>query len=259
MEHRPRKRFGQNFLHDTHIIHKIVQAIHPQAGEQVVEIGPGLGALTQALLTSAAKLDVIEIDRDLVAGLQTLAHSYPQLNVHHADALQFNFQDLATSEDQLRVVGNLPYNISTPLLFHLLSQIQLIKDMHFMLQKEVVERMAASPGSQAYGRLSVMVQYYCQVHYLFTVKPGAFYPAPKVDSAIVRLIPYHKLPHVAQDYAYFSDLVLHAFNQRRKTLHNSLKKLVCVQQIKLSGIDPDSRPERLSVADFVNLSNSGRA
>ncbi len=250
MQHRPRKRFGQNFLHDSQVIAKIVQAISPRPTEHLVEIGPGLGALTQALLPKTSQLDVVEIDRDLLATLHTLAVQYPQLTVHHADALQFDFSGLAKS---LRVVGNLPYNISTPLLFHLLAQLQVIKDMHFMLQKEVVERLSACPGSHAYGRLSVMVQYFCQVDYLFTVKPGAFYPAPKVDSAIVRLIPHASIPFVAQDFSRFSQIVLQAFNQRRKTLHNSLKKFLSSAQIASCGIDPNARPEQLSVEEFVRL------
>ena len=255
MPHQPRKRFGQNFLHDHHIIQKIVKVINPQSNEHLIEIGPGLGALTQYLAQAGTQLEVIEIDRDLLAGLTNLAEQHANLTVHHADALKFDFNRLVKSSERLRIVGNLPYNISTPLLFHLINHIQLVKDMYFMLQKEVVERLAAKPGESAYGRLSVMVQYYCQVSYLFTVKPGAFYPAPKVDSAIVRLIPHPALPYVAKDFNFFSQIVLHAFNQRRKTLQNSLKTLLTTEQIKASGIDPTIRPEQLSVADFVQLSN----
>lgn len=255
MSHQPRKRFGQNFLHDQHIIQKIVRVINPQPKEHLIEIGPGLGALTQYLAQANIQLEIIEIDRDLLTGLNKLAKQHANLTIHHADALRFDFNRLIKSTERLRIVGNLPYNISTPLLFHLIHHIQLVKDMHFMLQKEVVERLAAKPGDAAYGRLSVMVQYYCQVSYLFTVKPGAFYPAPKVDSAIVRLIPHPNLPHVAKDFNFFSQLVLHAFNQRRKTLQNSLKNLLTIEQIQTSNIDPGIRPEQLSVADFVCLSN----
>lgn len=254
MQHQPRKRFGQNFLHDNHVIEKIIRAINPQANQHLVEIGPGLGALTQHLAAKTQQLDIIEIDRDLLPQLNKLAEQRSAITIHHADALKFNFTSLV-QQNKLRVVGNLPYNISTPLLFHLLDQVEVIQDMHFMLQKEVVERLAAQAGEEAYGRLSVMVQYVCQVEYLFTVKPGAFNPAPKVDSAIVRLVPHSTLPTVANDFSFFSQIVLHAFNQRRKTLHNSLKSLMNNQQIQASGIDPSSRPEQLSVADFVRLSN----
>jgi 16S rRNA (adenine1518-N6/adenine1519-N6)-dimethyltransferase len=255
MQHQPRKRFGQNFLHDNHIIEKIVKVINPQAADHLVEIGPGLGALTQHLAQTNAQLDLIEIDRDLLAGLTNFAAQYPNLKLHQADALKFDFQQLAKTKEHLRIVGNLPYNISTPLLFHLIKHIEMIKDMHFMLQKEVVERLAAQAGESAYGRLSVMVQYYCKVSYLFTVKPGAFYPAPKVDSAIVRLIPHSTLPYVAKNFDFFSQIVAQAFNQRRKTLHNSLKNLLTTEQIQASGIDPKVRPEQLGVAEFVELSN----
>lgn len=255
MEHKPRKRFGQNFLYDSHIIQKIVQAINPKPNEHLVEIGPGLGALTRYLIQHCNQLDIIEIDRDLLAELNKFAKQHSGLTIHHADALKFNFDSLVKTEGCLRVVGNLPYNISTPLLFHLIKQIHLIKDMHFMLQKEVVERLAARPGSSDYGRLSVMVQYHCEVSYLFTVKPGAFYPAPKVDSAIVRLIPHSTPPYTAKDFNLFSQIALQAFNQRRKTLQNSLKSYLTAAQIQACAIDPNTRPERLSVAEFVTLSN----
>lgn len=256
MQHQPRKRFGQNFLRDTQIIQKIAQVINPQPEDHLIEIGPGLGALTQTIAEACQHVDVIEIDRDLLATLANLASKYPALAVHHADALKYDFSQLITQDKAARVIGNLPYNISTPLLFHLLEYTQLIKDMHFMLQKEVVERLAAKPGSSHYGRLSVMVQYRCQVYYLFTVKPGAFYPVPKVDSAIARLIPHAELPYAAKDFKFFSQIVLQAFNQRRKTLHNSLKGLLTLEQIQACGIDPNSRPEQLSVADFVTLSHA---
>jgi len=256
MQHQARKRFGQNFLHDNHVIEKIVKAINPQPLDHLVEIGPGLGALTTPLAQTQTRLDIIEIDRDLLAGLAKLASQYPRLQIHHADALKFDYYSLAKTAQRLRIVGNLPYNISTPLLFHLIQHIDTIQDMHFMLQKEVVERMAAKPGEASYGRLSVMVQYYCQVSYLFTVKPGAFYPAPKVDSAIVRLIPHATLPFIAKNFEFFSKIVLQAFNQRRKTLHNSLKNLLTSEQIQASGIDPNIRPEQLGVAEFVQLSNA---
>ncbi|NOY62622.1 MAG: 16S rRNA (adenine(1518)-N(6)/adenine(1519)-N(6))-dimethyltransferase RsmA, partial [Gammaproteobacteria bacterium] len=191
MKHRARKRFGQNFLHDGHVIARIVAAVRPRPGQQIVEIGPGQGALTEPLLDAAGELDVVELDRDLIPLLEQRFNAQQTLRIHQADALKFDFSTLRgdCADAALRVVGNLPYNISTPLLFHLLSFSGLIKDMHFMLQKEVVDRLAAQPGGGDYGRLSVMMQYHCQVERLFVVKPGSFTPVPKVDSAIVRLTP----------------------------------------------------------------------
>lgn len=248
-EHRARKRFGQNFLHDQRIIERIIKAIAPKSGERLVEIGPGLGALTEPLLEAVEHLDAVELDRDLVERLQRFA---PKLTVHSGDALKFDFRRLAT-EQPIRVVGNLPYNISTPIIFHLLEQLDVIIDMHFMLQKEVVERLAAEPGNKDYGRLTVMVQQRCEVDKLFTVPPGAFNPPPKVDSAIVRLVPHTSSPYPVPDQALFAKLVAQAFSQRRKTLRNTLKGLLDAADIEANDIDPGRRPETLSVAEFAAL------
>lgn len=254
--HRARKRFGQNFLSDDNIIARIVEAINPQADDNMVEIGPGQAALTLLLLKKLKQLDVIEIDRDLVAKLELLREQYPGLTIHSADALRFDFRPLQkSSEKKLRVIGNLPYNISTPLLFHLIEQADVIQDMHFMLQKEVVERMSAQPGGGDYGRLSIMVQYRCQVDNLFIVPPTAFRPQPKVESAIVRIAPYTELPHPADDEKRLAQLVHHAFTQRRKTLRKSLKSYIAAEKMEAIGIDPMRRPETLSVAEFVALAN----
>ncbi len=253
MEHRPRKRFGQNFLHDPNIISRIVDAIHPQPEQQLVEIGPGQGALTSLLLERVQHMDVIELDRDLVALLEKDFPDNEQLTIHSADALKFDFCQLA--KQKLRIVGNLPYNISTPLIFHLLEQRHCIHDMHFMLQKEVVERMAALPSTKAYGRLTVMVQLFCHVEKLFTVPPGAFNPPPKVDSMIVRLIPHETPQYEIKDQKALQGLVNQAFSQRRKTLRNALKKCLTDDQIRSVDIEPGARPETISVQGFVNLAN----
>lgn len=257
MNHRPRKRFGQNFLHDQNVIRGIVAAIHPLPGERLVEIGPGLGALTTPLLAALGEMDAVELDRDLIPKLEQQFATAGTLRIHNADALKFNFCSLAENgEEKLRVVGNLPYNISTPLIFHLLEQSRCIGDMHFMLQKEVVNRLAANPGGGDYGRLSIMVQYHCRVEKLFTVPPGAFNPPPKVDSAIVRLTPYAQLPYPARDEKKLAQLVTKAFNQRRKTLRNNMKGLLDAAAIEALGIDPGCRPETLSLEQFVALANS---
>jgi len=256
MEHRPRKRFGQNFLHDHGVIERIVRAIRPQADQHMVEIGPGLGALTEHLVDAVQCLDVVELDRDLVPRLQQRFGDRPHFHIHSADALKFDFAALAKPQQKLRVVGNLPYNISTPLLFHLLAQHHAISDMHFMLQLEVVERLAAQAGEDAYGRLSVMIQYHCQVDQLFTVPPGAFTPPPKVYSAIVRLIPHATPPHPARDERMLERLVAQAFSQRRKTLRNTLKGLLAADAIEALGIDGGRRPETLSLAEFVALADA---
>ena len=197
MSHKARKRFGQNFLHDPGIIRRIVSSINPRPGDRLVEIGPGQGAITRELLQAAGHLDAIELDRDLIAPLAQSCGELGQLQIHCADALKFDFRGLADKGHKLRVVGNLPYNISTPLLFHLLEQADCIEDMHFMLQKEVVDRMAAQPGGKAYGKLSVMLQVQCEITPLFIIGPGAFKPAPKVDSALVRLQPHREPPSAA--------------------------------------------------------------
>ncbi|HAB02258.1 MAG TPA: 16S rRNA (adenine(1518)-N(6)/adenine(1519)-N(6))-dimethyltransferase [Pseudomonas sp.] len=254
-QHRARKRFGQNFLHDAGIIDRILRAINAKAGEHLLEIGPGQGALTEGLLSSGAQLDVVELDKDLVPILQHKFAGRGNFRLHQGDALKFDFNQLEVPARSLKVVGNLPYNISTPLIFHLLSHAGLIRDMHFMLQKEVVERMAAGPGGGDWGRLSIMVQYHCRVEHLFNVGPGAFNPPPKVDSAIVRLVPHEVLPHPAKDARLLEQVVREAFNQRRKTLRNTLKGLLDSAAIEAAGVDGSLRPEQLDLAAFVRLAD----
>ncbi|MDQ2696657.1 MAG: 16S rRNA (adenine(1518)-N(6)/adenine(1519)-N(6))-dimethyltransferase RsmA [Pseudomonadota bacterium] len=250
----PRKRFGQHFLHDRTVIRRILDAVQPAPDQRLVEIGPGRGALTRPLLERAGELDAVEVDRDLIARLAQLKGG--TLRLHNADALTLDFAALRRGDPRrLRVVGNLPYNISTPLLFHLLEFAPHIADMHFMLQREVVERLAAGPGGADYGRLSVMVQYRCRVEPLWTVGPGAFYPPPKVQSAFVRLVPHPRPPVAVTDEARFAAVVREAFSQRRKTLRNSLRRLADAAAIAAAGIDPGARPETLSLADFAALSN----
>jgi 16S rRNA (adenine1518-N6/adenine1519-N6)-dimethyltransferase len=258
LSHRPRKRFGQNFLHDPVVIGRIVSAINPSSNEQLLEIGPGQGAITVPLLQQAGRMAVVELDRDLVGPLRDRCEDLGELTVYNADALSFDFCALAGS-GPLRIVGNLPYNISTPLLFHLLAQHRCIRDMHFMLQKEVVERMAATPGSRQYGRLSVMLQYRCEVIHLFNIGPGAFTPPPKVESAFVRLIPYAHPPVQVNDAVVFEQLVRRAFAQRRKTLRNALRNVLDAEEIAALGIDPAARAETLSVSDFAALANHAAA
>ena len=254
--HKARKRFGQNFLVDQGIINHIVRSVHPREDDNLVEIGPGQGAITGLLLDSCPKLNVIELDRDLVPVLLAQFAKYRDFKIHQTDALQFDFSKLCQSADKpLRVVGNLPYNISTPLIFHLLSFQEKIGDMHFMLQKEVVQRLSAEPGGKHYGRLSIMAQYYCQVEYLFDVPPESFHPAPKVDSAIVRLTPHATLPLVANDVKKLETLVKTAFSQRRKTLRNSLKSLLQELEQSEINIDLSQRAENISLASYVELSN----
>ena len=254
-QHRARKRFGQNFLHDAGVIHRILRAIHAREDDRLLEIGPGQGALTEGLLASGAQLDVIELDLDLIPILQARFGDNPRFRLNQGDALKFDFARLQAAPGSLRVVGNLPYNISTPLIFHLLDNAALIRDMHFMLQKEVVERLAAEPGSGDWGRLSIMVQYHCRVEHLFNVGPGAFNPAPKVDSAIVRLVPHAQLPHPARDHRLLERVVREAFNQRRKTLRNTLKGLLDSEAITAAGVDGSLRPEQLDLAAFVRLAD----
>lgn len=252
--HIARKRFGQNFLQDKSIISQLIASAQTQPYQHWVEIGPGLGALTAPLLRTGVRLDVIELDRDLVSLLHTAFHDHPQLTIHSADALHFDFTALATDAEKLRVIGNLPYNISTPLLFHLLSNAHCIQDMHFMLQKEVVNRMCAAPGSKQYGRLSVMVQYYCATEWLFDVPPESFDPIPKVMSAIIRLTPHLTPPVVINNIENLNRVVTEAFSQRRKTLRNCLKKLLDEDALIQLNIDPNARAETLSLADFAKLS-----
>lgn len=254
-QHRARKRFGQNFLHDAGVIHRILRAIHAREGERLLEIGPGQGALTEGLLSSGGQLDVIELDLDLIPILQGKFGHLSNFRLNQGDALKFDFNRLDAAPHSLRVVGNLPYNISTPLIFHLLDNAALIRDMHFMLQKEVVERLAAEPGGGDWGRLSIMVQYHCRVEHLFNVGPGAFNPAPKVDSAIVRLVPHDVLPFPAKDHRLLERVVREAFNQRRKTLRNTLKGLLNSAEIEAAGVDGGLRPEQLDLAAFVRLAD----
>lgn len=249
--HIPRKRWGQNFLVDAGVIAAIVAAIAPRRADTLVEIGPGLGALTGPLLERVDRLHVVEIDRDLVARLRNRADA-AKLEIHEGDALEFDF---ATLGAPLRVVGNLPYNISTPLLFHLASYAGRIADMHFMLQKEVVERMVAEPGGKDYGRLSVMLQYRFHLDGLLDVPPECFSPPPQVDSAIVRLIPLAADELAAHREARLSEVVAAAFGQRRKMLRNTLRGVVAEEAFERLGIAPSARAEELSVADFVRLAN----
>jgi 16S rRNA (adenine1518-N6/adenine1519-N6)-dimethyltransferase len=254
--HVPRKRFGQHFLHDQGILHRIVDAIAPRPGDRLLEIGPGEGALTLPLLRAAGSMTAIELDRDLIAALGARASAIGDLTIISADVLTVDFGALAGSGAPLRIVGNLPYNISTPILFHCLDHAAAIRDMHFMLQKEVVERMAAPPGSKTYGRLSVMLQLRCTVEPLFKVPPGAFRPPPKVDSAIVRLtpLPANALPDV--DASLIDRVVRAAFGQRRKTLGNALRDVAAIARIEAAGIDPRARAEQLAPAAFVALARS---
>lgn len=250
-EHRARKRFGQNFLHDASVIDRILDAIHPQPDQHLVEIGPGRGAMTWPLLEILGRMEVIELDRDLIARLEDESAGRGELIIHNQDALKTDFCRLE-QKPPLRVVGNLPYNISTPILFHLLAQTECVQDMHFMLQKEVVERMAAGPGSRAYGRLSVMLQMYCNVEHLFNIAPGAFRPAPKVYSAFVRLTPL-PTPRYDVERQPFMDLVRLAFAQRRKTLRNNLKGHITAEQLQTAAIDPSRRAETLDLTEFARL------
>ena len=261
--HRARKRFGQNFLSDPNIIRKIVDAIRPQPGELLVEIGPGLGAMTAPLIERLGHLHVVEIDRDLIARLHE-RYTPEQITVHAGDALKFDFSSLtampdgslnADSEPALRIVGNLPYNISTPILFHLAEFADQVKDMTFMLQKEVVMRMVAEPGTEEYGRLSVMLQYRFRMGRMFDVPPGAFRPAPKVMSSIVRMAPLPKGQLGAKDTVLFGQIVTAAFGQRRKTLKNTLRSFMTDSDFEALGIDAGLRGERLSLEQFVAIAN----
>ena len=252
--HLPRKRFGQHFLHDAAIIHRIITALAPHAHEHLVEIGPGQGALTVPVLQIVKELEAVELDRDLIPELQKRCRE-GTLHIHSADALTFDFAQLKKDERLLRVFGNLPYNISTPLIFHLLLFTPLIANMLFMLQKEVAARLAAKTNTHDYSRLSVMVQYHCQVELLFDVPPSAFYPPPKVTSSIVQLVPFQTYPYLASNYALFSSVVKQAFNQRRKTLRNSLKSCMDDEKWERVSISSDKRPENCTVKDFVDIAN----
>ena len=248
----PRKRFGQNFLHDPNIIRKIIASMAPLPTDHFVEIGPGRGAITRPLSAAAGTLDVIEIDRDLAAALQTQPWA-ATLNIHCSDALNFAFDTLSKTPGSLRLAGNLPYNISTPLLFHVLDYYQLFRDMHVMLQKEVVQRMTALPGNKNYGRLTVALAARCRVESLFIIRPGAFLPAPKVESAFACLTPLETPLLAAAEVPCFDNILRHAFGQRRKQLHNALQDLLTREQIAAAGIDPMARAETLSVHEYVAL------
>ncbi|MCO6544596.1 MAG: 16S rRNA (adenine(1518)-N(6)/adenine(1519)-N(6))-dimethyltransferase RsmA [Gilliamella sp.] len=255
--HFARKRFGQNFLHDDYIIENIVSAIQPKKDQALVEIGPGLAALTIPISKHIDHLTVIEIDRDLASRLIENPFLNNKLTVIEQDALTFDFNQLADQLGKpLRVFGNLPYNISTPLMFHLFEHADIITDMHFMLQKEVVTRLVASPNSKHYGRLSVMAQYYCQIIPVLEVPPTSFKPAPKVDSAVVKLIPYKEKPYLVNDIKILSRVTTEAFNQRRKTIRNSLSNLFTVEQLTELNIDPNLRAENLTVQQYCQLANS---
>jgi 16S rRNA (adenine1518-N6/adenine1519-N6)-dimethyltransferase len=257
MNHTPRKRFGQHFLHDPAVIGRIVEAVNPCPGQRLVEIGPGEGALTLPLLERGAKLTVIELDRDLAARLAARPEAGDALTVIQGDALKFSLGDLAAPGERLRLVGNLPYNVSTPLLFRFIAQADVIDDMHFMLQREVVERMAAPPGSKTYGRLTVMLAAACRVEPLFDIGPGAFRPPPRVWSSVVRLEPWRAPPFPLPDPAQFAEVVRRAFGQRRKTLRNALSGLVDVDAIRAAGIDPGARAETLPPEAFARLAGIG--
>ena len=259
IQHRARKRFGQNFLSDPGIIQRIIKSINPKPGERLIEIGPGLGALTCPILKTVGEMDVIELDRDIVPKLQmNCGLDYTtenKLRIHNIDVLKFDFSELQYDQP-LRVIGNLPYNISTPIIFHLVEHSKLIQDMYFMLQKEVVDRLAAKPDTSNYSRLSVMAQYHFKVTPLFLVPPESFQPVPKVDSAIVRLIPHEVKPVQVKDESEFAKLVSISFSQRRKTLRNVLRDVCSAEQIEQAGIDPSTRAQSLSLQQFADLHNS---
>ena len=251
MDHFPRKRFGQHFLVDAQVVANIIHAINPSKTDRLVEIGPGLGALTRPLLQQLGHLQVIELDRDIVEQLAQ-EYSEDQLTIFSADALNFDFSTLG---DNLRVIGNLPYNISTPLLFHFSKYVANIRDMHLMLQKEVVDRMVAIPSSSNYGRLSVMLQYRFEMEQVLHVPPASFHPAPKIESALVRINPIRQLTNIAKNEVYFSQVVASAFSQRRKMLSNSLSGYLKNVDFAAVNIDPGQRAENLTVAQYVAIAN----
>ena len=249
-----KKSLGQHFLHERGVVEKIILAVDPKPGDRLVEIGPGQGAMTFPLLDRHGALTAIEFDRDLLMPLTDHSRAHGELTLVHANVLDVDFTALAAGEP-IRLIGNLPYNLSSPILFHALDHATAVRDMHFMLQKEVVDRMAAAPGSKVYGRLSVMLQAWCRVTSLFVVGPGAFRPPPRVDSAVVRLVPRPLAEVGIDDPARFAAIVRDAFGQRRKTLRNALSRLCDEDAIRAAGIDPGIRAEQLAVADFVRLAN----
>lgn len=259
MNHRPaRKRFGQNFLHDANIIEKIITSMRPAKGDHFIEIGPGRGAITRPLSARVGQLEVIEIDRDLADDLEQQAWA-ENIAVHRADALRFDFSSICNQPDALRLMGNLPYNISTPLLFHILASSELFRDIHVMLQKEVVQRMTAQPGSKAYGRLTVALAARCEVESLFTIGAGAFNPAPKVESAFARLLPFNSPLITAAEQPIFDAILRDAFSKRRKQLGNALRTHLSADEIRAAGIDPTLRAEVLTVDQFITLTRVATA
>lgn len=255
--HQARKRFGQNFLHDQGVIRRIIDAIHPVSTDHLLEIGPGQGALTRPLADSGARLDCVELDRDLADFLQKQFSGRNNVSIIQQDVLKFDLASLVEGEARvLRVIGNLPYNISTPVMFHLLKRHSLIRDMVFMLQLEVVQRLAAKPGDKNYGRLGLMTQYYCDVQHLFNVPSAAFTPRPKVSSAIVRLVPHQQFPVTARDVGCLQLVIRTAFNQRRKTLKNSLKAIISEDRLMSLPLEMGQRPENLSLDDYIVISDA---
>ena len=255
--HQARKRFGQNFLHDQSVIQRIIDAINPTEEDHVLEIGPGQGALTRPLADSGAKLDCVELDRDLASYLDQQFARRDSVSIIQQDILKFDLTTLTDADSRtLRIIGNLPYNISTPVMFHLLKSHPMIKDMIFMLQLEVVQRLAAKPGNKNYGRLGLMTQYYCDVQHLFNVPSAAFTPKPKVSSAIVRLVPHREFPVFAKDVGCLQTVIRTAFNQRRKTLKNSLKAIISEESLKALPLEMGQRPENLSLEDYVLISDA---
>ena len=254
INHTPRKRFGQHFLHDSLIIQQIVDAIDPRSDDFCVEIGPGLGALTIPLLERVGKLTAIELDRDVIPILKEKAAKFGELTIIESDVLRVDFRDVKQGAEKIRLIGNLPYNISSPILFHCFEYLDVITDMHFMLQKEVVDRMAANVGDSEYSRLSVMVQFYCDVEKCFDVPREAFNPPPKVTSGIVRLIPHAADKHADVDKEAFEKLVQLAFSQRRKTIRNNLKNVISDDVFEKLGIDPGARPQNLTLENYIALS-----
>lgn len=253
MSYRPLKHFGQHLLNNIHYLEKILSALAPQEQELLVEVGPGMGALTKVILPHCTHLHVVEIDKRFIEYLQ-LNFDATKLTVHGQSALDFDFHSLVKNEQKIRIFGNLPYNISTPLIFHFLEFKAHVQDMLFLLQTEVVDRMAAPPGDKTYGRLSVMVQYHCKVQSLFHIPPSAFTPPPKVNSSVVKLIPYQRVD-VAHNYTTFKNIVNAAFQQRRKTIRNALHAFLSESQLIEVGIEPQRRAEMLSVEDYVRISN----
>jgi 16S rRNA (adenine1518-N6/adenine1519-N6)-dimethyltransferase len=251
MKHIAKKKFGQNFLKDTGIIHAIIQSINPLPDDLLIEIGPGLGALTKPLIEKTNRLLAIELDRDIVNWMKN-EYSKKNIIIFNEDVLNFNFNQF---DQKIRIVGNLPYNISTPILFKCIDNILIIKDLHFMLQKEVVDRMIATPSSSEYGRLSVMLQYYFSMDHLVYVPKESFEPEPKVESSFVRLIPHEEYPFIANNIEQFGRIVKEAFSQRRKTIRNTLKSFISENDFEKIGINPQLRAENLSVSDFVKISN----